>query len=94
MPIYEYKREDGSTFELHQSMKDDALEECPETGQKCKRIISGGVTTVLKGTNWPGKQVNKHKKLANAKNATTLPEYQKKIEENTEKARNLNEKRS
>lgn len=49
MPTYKYKREDGTTFEIRQSINDDALEECPETGQKVKRIISGGGGVVYKG---------------------------------------------
>ena len=49
MPTYEYKREDGTTFEIRQSINDDALEKCPETGQKVKRVISGGGGVVYKG---------------------------------------------
>lgn len=52
MPTYEYKREDGSVFEKMQGINDDPLTECPETGQKVKRIISGGGGVVLKGTGW------------------------------------------
>lgn len=52
MPTYEYKREDGTTFETKQSINDDALETCPETGQKVKRIISGGGGVVYKGDGW------------------------------------------
>lgn len=52
MPTYEYKREDGSTFEIKQSINDNALETCPETGQKVKRIISGGGGVVYKGDGW------------------------------------------
>ncbi|SHG27061.1 putative regulatory protein, FmdB family [Fodinibius roseus] len=52
MPTYEYKREDGTTFEVKQSINDDALEHCPETGQKVKRIISGGGGVVYKGEGW------------------------------------------
>jgi len=52
MPTYEYKREDGSTFEIKQSINDEPLEECPETGQKVKRIISGGGGVVYKGNGW------------------------------------------
>lgn len=52
MPTYEYKREDGSTFEVKQSINDDALETCPDTGQKVKRIISGGGGVVYKGDGW------------------------------------------
>ncbi len=49
MPTYEYKREDGTTFEVIQKMSDDPLTTCPETGQKVKRIISGGGGVVYKG---------------------------------------------
>ena len=52
MPTYEYKREDGSTFEITQSINDDPLETCPTTGQSVKRIISGGGGVVYKGTGW------------------------------------------
>ena len=52
MPTYKYKREDGTTFEVRQSINDEALEECPETGQKVKRIISGGGGVVYKGDGW------------------------------------------
>lgn len=41
MPIYVYRREDGSTFEIKQRMSEDSLTECPTTGQKVERVISG-----------------------------------------------------
>lgn len=50
MPTYEYKREDGSTFEIFQSMSEDALKVCPTTGQPVKRMISGGTGLVFKGS--------------------------------------------
>jgi putative FmdB family regulatory protein len=40
MPTYEYEREDGSRFEIRQDFSADALETCPETGQKVQRVIS------------------------------------------------------
>tara|TARA_R100001143_G_C3361215_1_gene136169 strand:+ start:22409 stop:22675 length:267 start_codon:yes stop_codon:yes gene_type:complete len=52
MPTYEYKREDGTTFEITQSINDEKLTTCPETGQAVKRIISGGGGVVYKGTGW------------------------------------------
>lgn len=52
MPTYEYKREDGTTFEIIQNMSDDALKICPTTGQKVRRIISGGGGVVYKGDGW------------------------------------------
>lgn len=50
MPTYEYQREDGSTFEFEQRITEDALTECPTTGQKVKRLISGGAGLVFKGS--------------------------------------------
>ncbi|MDX1671078.1 MAG: FmdB family zinc ribbon protein [Balneolaceae bacterium] len=52
MPTYEYKREDGTTFEIWQNINDDPLEECPTTGQKVKRVITGGGGVVYKGDGW------------------------------------------
>lgn len=52
MPTYEYKREDGTTFEVLQKMSDQPLTTCPTTGQKVKRIISGGGGVVYKGEGW------------------------------------------
>ena len=43
MPTYQYKREDGTEFEQYQNMNDEPLEECPETGQPVKRVITGGL---------------------------------------------------
>jgi putative FmdB family regulatory protein len=39
MPIYEYRRPDGSTFELVQSFSDDALTKDPETGDPVERVL-------------------------------------------------------
>lgn len=52
MPTYQYKREDGTTFEIIQKISAEALATCPETGQKVKRIITGGGGVVYKGTGW------------------------------------------
>lgn len=52
MPTYEYKRKDGSVFEIIQGMNDKPLTACPTTGQPVKRIISGGGGVVYKGTGW------------------------------------------
>lgn len=52
MPTYEYKREDGSRFEVTQKMSEDPLTICPTTGQKVKRVISGGGGVVYKGEGW------------------------------------------
>jgi predicted nucleic acid-binding Zn ribbon protein len=39
MPLYTYRREDGSTFDIKQSFTDPALTQDPETGQKVVRLI-------------------------------------------------------
>jgi putative FmdB family regulatory protein len=39
MPIYEYRRPDGTTFELQQSFSDDPLTEDPETGVPVERVL-------------------------------------------------------
>ena len=41
MPIYVYRREDGSTFEIQQRITEAALTVCPDTGQSVKRVITG-----------------------------------------------------
>lgn len=51
MPVYEYKREDGTVFEFTQKITEPALETCPTTGQKVERLISIS-TAILKGTGW------------------------------------------
>jgi putative FmdB family regulatory protein len=39
MPIYEYRRPDGTTFELQQSFSEDALTEDPDTGVPVERVL-------------------------------------------------------
>lgn len=39
MPIYEYRRPDGSTFELHQAFSEDALARDPASGVPVERVL-------------------------------------------------------
>ena len=39
MPIYEYRRPDGTTFELQQSFSEDALKVDPDTGVPVERVL-------------------------------------------------------
>jgi len=39
MPVYEYKRPDGSTFEIVQSFSDDPLTHDPDTGVPVQRVF-------------------------------------------------------
>lgn len=40
MPIYEYRRPDGSTFEVIQKFSDDPLTKDPETGVPVERVYT------------------------------------------------------
>lgn len=63
MPVYTYRREDGSTFDIRQRFSEEALEVCPETGQKVTRLIqAAGI--IFSGS---GFYVNDSKKSANGK---------------------------
>lgn len=39
MPIYEYRRPDGTTFEVMQSFTDDTLTKDPETGVPVEKVL-------------------------------------------------------
>jgi len=39
MPIYEYRRPDGTTFEIQQSFSEDALTKDPDTGVPVERVL-------------------------------------------------------
>ncbi len=39
MPIYEYRRPDGTTFEIQQSFSDEPLSTDPETGVPVERVL-------------------------------------------------------
>ncbi|MGO9248830.1 MAG: FmdB family zinc ribbon protein [Solirubrobacteraceae bacterium] len=39
MPIYEYRRPDGTTFEIQQSFSDDTLTHDPDTGVPVQRVL-------------------------------------------------------
>ena len=40
MPIYEYRRQDGSTFEVMQKMADPPLTTDPDTGEPVERVFA------------------------------------------------------
>lgn len=39
MPLYTYRREDGTTFDYRQKFLDDPLTTCPTTGQSVVRVV-------------------------------------------------------
>jgi len=49
MPMYTYRREDGTTFDLRQNFGDDPITVCPSTGQRVVRVVqAAGV--IFKGS--------------------------------------------
>lgn len=68
MPIYTYRREDGTTFDYRQKFLDDPLTVDPETGQHVVRVIqAAGV--IFKGS---GFYVNDSK---SASRSTSTPTH-------------------
>ena len=51
MPVYVYRRQDGSTFEIEQRITADGLVRCPTTGQKVERVLQP-FTPRYKGTGY------------------------------------------
>lgn len=75
MPVYTYRREDGTTFEFRQKFLDDPLENCPTTGQKVVRIVQNpGV--IFKGSGFyvnDSKDASKRSLSTPAKNGESTP---------------------
>jgi predicted nucleic acid-binding Zn ribbon protein len=71
MPLYTYRREDGTTFDIKQSFSDPALTVDPETGQHVTRVVyAAGI--VFKGS---GFYVNDSK--SSGRNSATSPVKEK-----------------
>lgn len=85
MPTYEYRREDGTTFEIQQRINDEPLKVCPDTKQKVKRIISGGGGVVYKGEGW---YITDYKKNDRKEKAAAEKKSPKKEKNKTEKPSN------
>ena len=61
MPVYTYRRQDGTTFDYRQKFFDSPLELCPSTGQMVNRVIQpAGI--IFKGS---GFYVNDNNKANN-----------------------------
>jgi len=50
MPTYEYRCDEGHTFERVQKMSDKPVSKCPVCGSKASRVISGGQGVIFKGS--------------------------------------------
>lgn len=63
MPVYTYRREDGTTFDMRQKFGDRPLQACPTTGQVVNRVIQpAGI--IFKGSGFYVNDNNKAKNLA------------------------------
>ena len=90
MPIYTYRREDGSTFDYRQRFFESPLETCPSTGQPVSRVIQpAGI--IFKGSGFYVNDHNKAKNPAkaagangNGKDAAAGKKTEKKTESKTE----------
>lgn len=49
MPVYTYRREDGTTFDFKQSFNDAPLATDPQTGQKVVRVVQN-TGVIFKGS--------------------------------------------
>jgi putative FmdB family regulatory protein len=51
MPTYEYEcKKCSHRFEVFQSMSDEPVKKCPECGKAVRRLVSGGVGVIFKGS--------------------------------------------
>jgi putative FmdB family regulatory protein len=66
MPIYEYRCENGHTFEVMQRMSDDALTECTQCGAPVQRVFHP-VAIHFKGSGFYNTDYGKRKRGAAAK---------------------------
>lgn len=68
MPVYTYRREDGTTFDIRQRFGDSPLQACPNTGQMVSRVIQpAGI--IFKGSGFYVNDNNKAKNPAKPANA-------------------------
>jgi putative FmdB family regulatory protein len=66
MPIYEYRCDNGHTFEVMQRMSDDALTTCSECGAPVQRVFHP-VAIHFKGSGFYNTDYGKRKRGATAK---------------------------
>lgn len=82
MPLYTYRREDGTTFDIKQKFLDEPLELCPTTGQKVIRLVqAAGI--IFKGS---GFYVTDNNKAANSANSKKSDEAGTKSDSPSESA--------
>jgi putative FmdB family regulatory protein len=73
VPIYEYKCDNGHTFEVMQRMSDDALTECNVCGAPVQRVFHP-VAIHFKGSGFYNTDYGKRKRGASAKEDGSKPD--------------------
>lgn len=97
MPVYTYRRDDGTTFDIRQKFGDRPLQACPTTGQVVNRVIQpAGI--IFKGSgfyvNDNNKAKNPAKPASNNENGKSADTVAKKTDAKPDsKAETKNEKR-
>ena len=89
MPIYTYRREDGTTFDYRQRFLDGSLETCPTTGQAVNRVIQP-TGIIFKGS---GFYVNDNNKAKANGESSADGEAKKSDSKSDSKPENKSEKR-
>ena len=89
MPIYEYRRPNGPTFEVMQKMTDDPLTHDPETGEPVERVFHP-VAVHFKGkgfynTDYGTKRRNRELRESAEKGADKYEAQQKEKKEKADK---------
>ena len=54
---YLYDCNKCGSFEVEQSIKDEAIRKCPKCGESVERLITNTSHAILKGAGWPGKEI-------------------------------------
>jgi putative FmdB family regulatory protein len=50
MPHYDYRCEQGHTFETFQSMTEEPIKVCKECGAPCQRLVGAGSGIIFRGS--------------------------------------------
>jgi putative FmdB family regulatory protein len=93
MPTYEYECSScNNHFEVFQSMKDEALSECPSCKGAVRRLIGGGLGVIFKGSGFYSTD-NKRSSASTGDSGKTHTKKEEKKEESP-KPENKDSKKS
>ena len=76
MPTYDYQCEKCGHFEFTQSIKADALENCPSCGSSVQRLISNNIGIIFKGS---GFYINDSRSKSAAGDTASTPSSDSKV---------------